>query len=386
MSGDASRFDPPRFGAADDASSVPALRARINDNMHAANREFTNFIAEVRADGKHPWTEPMSTMTMAHGRWVSHMLWLMAFGYFNSVVHTHQGNESLSAGAERACAAMCDAATDWSVHIVHMQNELDRGIKPLLSPSLDLYVPDSPQDAYEGIWSICDTINYEVFISLERFKELGSVPERFQCVYVELLARYNANVPSVLRFRERYDTDKSAYNRRQVIASMLDLMRAEFAIGQGLWAPYLLGQGFAEVLRRQKTLDGLDLGFDPWILTDPDQRVQHASDATSRRELYEFWKSIANPAAAYQVNQQLSDALRARRIRRRTGHGHMTVPWQSNFLVRIPTQFGQRMFQAGDQIVLYASQDDVGRSVLDVRRRATRLTRISDLLGHCQKT
>jgi len=168
-------------------------------------------------------------------------------------------------------------------------------------------------------------------------------------------------------------------NQLEIIRDAQPLAHALFELGQRLWAPYLLGQTYVEALRYKPTPEDLGVG-DPWVLTDPLQKQAHAHNPASQEELTKFWSSLADPAAALQLHQQIEEAVRQDRIRLRHGKGYKTVPWPAQYLVRYPVSFGGRKFASGELIAFYAEQVSETAVHLDVRRTG-RVTTLLELLG-----
>jgi hypothetical protein len=360
--------------------SITDLQKRIDTNLHTAMREMTSSIEDIRVSRQHPWTAEVKVLTLAHARWVAQMAWQNAFGFVTSLASGASGSTAIQANLAKPAEQLANIASDWSLQLIRIKNELDAGSTPPTVQLLPLTLPPMHSDANAGLWSIFETIDIQLQQDLLRFSEFGAVPAPLNPLIQDIVAKYSAIETPRGRLKERWYADESAHSRNQVIKELLPIAQTEFILGQQLWTPYLMGKPFAEYVRLKNSLEGLELGFDPWILTDPRQKRLHSNDPASKRELYELWKSIADPAAAYQTVRQLHEAMAKGKIRLRTLHGYHKVPWQSQYLVRIPIQIGPRFFKSGELIALYVSENGNGQRSLEIRRTG-RLTRIADLFG-----
>ncbi len=358
---------------------VAELLGRTVDNQYKTTQVFDAVVAQMQASGTTPWTAPVPTMAITHAQWLAAVLWQAATSYLDGVVVLYESEEVLPTQVYQECDSLCDLAGSMTMRAITLQSELDHGSKPLNASLVSL--PDLKIHGlgYVGVWAVFEAIYLQVVSDLQQIEKLG-IAKRMQDVYQTAKSALQPKADVFVYLQSSWRTSLSVESRKQLVREALPVVSEIFTIGQQLWAPYLLGQVYVTALRYKPTLDDLELGFDPWCMTDPVQQQKRAGDKASREQLTAFWESVADPAAAYQLSEQLRSALLTRRIRYRYGRAYGTVPWPAQYLVRFPLQLGTRTFNQGDLIVLYASSDDVGRHVIEVRRTG-RANGILEMLG-----
>lgn len=377
-----SRFAP-LFGrqgpAAGGDPQVAELLKRTVENQYKATYEFDGLVDRLQTMATTPWTAPLSTMAVTHSRWLSSILWQAASAYLDNVVVCYQEEGLLPAKVYEECDSLCDLAGSMTMQAIRLQSELDNGSRPPNASLVSLPDLSIAGAGYVGVWGVFETINLQVVTDFLLIEKLG-IAKQMQDVYQTAKAALKPKADVFVYLESSWASTTSVENRKQLVREALPVVSEIFTIGQQLWAPYLLGEVYRTALKYKPTLDDLELGFDPWCWTDIDQKRKRASDKASQEELTQFWESIADPAAAYQLSEQLRAALLTDRIRWRTGKSYNVPPWPSQFLVRYPIQLGARTFASGDLIGLFIAEDDSGKRVAEVRRTG-HVTNILELLG-----
>lgn len=140
-----------------------------------------------------------------------------------------------------------------------------------------------------------------------------------------------------------------------------------FRVGQLLAHPRLLDR--PEVQVASVNAPALPLpgqpGFDPWSLTDPDNRAQWQRDPAAQRAIDVLWRMDPNPAATLTIQAQIDAALAAGLIvagvdgqGRRTGN-YFCCPWAAIYLVRRPVTIAGRTLRAGEQFTYDVSAEEM---------------------------
>lgn len=362
---------------ADGDPQVAELLARTVSGQVQATSVMDDLIAELQSSGKTPWTTAIPNMAVAHSRWLAAMLWQMATCYLDGNVEMHSAAAALPAEVYRECDDLCDQADAMTLRSIQLQSGLDHGVRPTNAEMAPFPKLNAEGLGYAGVWQALEAVLLQVRSDL-RVIELAGVSKPMQSVSQKVHASYQPVADQFVYLQSSWKTATSEENRRELVRTALALTQQLFVLGQQIWAPYLLGQVYVEALRYKPTLEDLGVS-DPWVLTDPRQKEARKGNPTNQQELTEFWTKLADPAAAVQLHQQLQDAVQARRIRMRTGHGYQTTPWPAQYLVRYPVTFGARTFHSGDLIALYV---DPSAEQWQVEVRKTgRLTNLLDLLG-----
>lgn len=357
---------------------VAELLKRTVTSQYQATRAFDALVAGLKTAGTTPWTAPVPSMAVAHKRWLSSALWQLATSYLDGVVEVHSHEAEIPRATYKQCDALCDLAGAMTMQAIKLQSEMDTGVRPtnaelVYLPSFDLTGP-----GYTGVWRICEAVYMLVQNDFRAIEELG-VDRRMQAVHQVVKSALKPKVDVFSFLRTSWSTTATRDNQLEIIHNALPLTQELFALGQQLWVPYLLGPVYVEALRYKPNPEELGIS-DPWALTDPLLKREYVGDKAKLEELKKFWRSLADPAAALALSQQVQDALKHRRIRLRYGQGYKTVPWPAQYLVRSPVTFGTRSFTTGDLVAFYVNQVSDSKAELEVRRTG-RVTSILGLLG-----
>lgn len=362
---------------ADGDPQVAELLKRTVDNQYQATCVVDMLVAQMRSGGTTPWTAPIPSMAILHTRWLSAILWQAATAYLDGVVECYASNGVIPPETYSECDSLCDAAAAMTLRAIQLQSEMDHGVRPTnaeLVPFLSL-ATNGP--GYAGVWRACEAVFLQVRADIRVIEAFGTPPQ-MRTVQQVLKAAYQPKADMFAYLQNNWNSTTSRDNRIEVVQTALPIAQELFSIGQQLWAPYLIGQVYAEALRYKPTLAELGI-TDPWVLTDATQKQARQNDRASKDELTEFWESLADPSVASRLHEQLLNALQTGKIRK-TGRSYPTVPWQEQYLVRYPITFGTRDFKCGDLIGFYVSDDGTGKQTVEIRRTG-RLTHLLDLLG-----
>jgi hypothetical protein len=167
--------------------------------------------------------------------------------------------------------------------------------------------------------------------------------------------------------------------QRQWLVAMTDEMKlnivrqaekgaqALFAAGQQLWAPYLLGQVYTQCVHAKQTIDDLELGFDPWSITDPTVRGERQGNPKAVDDLTAFWFSNPNPGKSFRLYQEILAARERRLVRYVTGEAFPYCPWAPMWLAWRQVTIGDVLLEAGAYFSLYVGRNAAGDFVSEIR-------------------
>lgn len=358
---------------------VAELLTRTVEGQTQAIDAFDAQIQSLSTANSTIWELPISALTLLHSHWLAAMLWQMSTCFLDGVVETYQTDETIPEKAYAQGDALCDYADEAMLRSVQANAESSMGTRPLNAQLVDFPDLKLRLEDFAGVWCACRCVIEQVQDDLKVIEHYG-IPSRMQALHQEVVKQLQPQLMVFEQLNKSWEATTTSNNSVQVLKKAVPIAKLVFAIGQKLWAPYLLGNVYKEALTRQPTLNELELGFDPWLLTDPLQKEIKQKSNESLKQLTDFWTNVANPAAAVQLSNQLEEALRTDRIRRRYGRGYGNIPWQSQFQVRFPVQIGEKTFKPGQLIAFYPSDDGTGKLQLEMKGTG-RLTHILDLLG-----
>lgn len=366
-----------RNGQAAGDPQVAELLTRTVAGQSKSVSSVNEFAAHVEHVGATLWTAAVPSMAIAHTRWMAAMLWQMATCYLDGNVVEYQAAGSLPPAVYRECDALCDQAEAMTLESIKLRSGLDQGLRPTNVQLSSMPALDVNGQGYVGVWYALQAVFLQVREDFVHAALAGNL-KQMQKVHKQFVAEYQPLVDQYAYLITSWSSASTEQNRRDLVATALPLAEKLFALGQKVWAPYLMGQVYTEALRYKPSLEDLEIS-DPWMLTDYRQRQAREGKVDSERQLTEFWTKLADPASAVQLHQQLQIELGAKRIRVRTGYGYNTIPWPSQYLVRFPVTFGERTFVGGDLIALYVDQSS-DKWQVEVRKTG-HLTKVLDLLG-----
>jgi hypothetical protein len=231
---------------------------------------------------------------------------------------------------------------------------------------------------------VYDFVTWRVSDDSELLTAGTRIPQRFRPLYRDMSRQVRIHTEVMSELRRSFLATSIPENAEQILHEAKSHVEELFTLGQQLWAPYLLGTAYTEAQRRQLSLDELDLGFDPWILTDTWKKKQEQGNPTSRDELAKFWTAIKDPTKLYKLAEQVARLREEDSLRERTGQGYSTVPWPPQFLVRRQFTLDGRVFIPGDLIGYFVRKQSEDEIFVDMRKTG-HLVKLLDLLGQPSK-
>ena len=361
---------------------VAPLRSRLGAGRTAqfeATTKLDDLFVEGRLADQKPWSLPTGKLTIAHQWWLVSAYWQVAAAFLDGVLDLDKDKHFLSPDIYAACERLIQTAEDANLQAVRDRSKLDVGLPVPRAPlqSLpDLLINDK---TYLGAWQALEAVATQVRIDQDRVVSL-TVPKRFTAVFKTLVGVAQPNLAEFEQLQQHWLAASDASARLTFAQRAVGPAKELFAAGQQYVAPHLIGRLYDESKQATPALDELELGFDPWILADPEQRPARQQDKADVASLIDFWRKVER-AEAVTLHQHLDDALRRDRVRRRAGRGYDALPWSAQYLVRFPLTFGGRRFKAGDLIVYYLVQRSANDWRVEIRRTG-RVNRPLELLGH----
>jgi len=366
--------------AAGEVSAAP-LASRLvagASSRYDAATKLDETLAEAGFSLHGLWTLSPAQQAVAQLWWLSAVGWETAERFFARLTSATQ-RQFIDRDGVPWCEGLCAAAETYTTEAVRCQSQVEVQVSvppPQIKQLKDLPVTD---DLVAGTWAILEAIYDRV--QEDQTRLLGmKVPKRFRPVLHEIVKIVHPNMAVFEHLRQEWDSATTASTRLGVVNQGFDPIRALFRAGQMCWAPSLTGQVYLQCLHTQPTLEDLEFGFDPWLLTDPLQRKAREPKLEHQQELTRFWEKVTSPGDAREVAQQLEQWVRNRKIRQRWGQGQVMVPWPSQFLVRYPVSYGGRSFQCGDLISAFVLQQSDKDWQVEIRRTG-RVTDLLELFG-----
>jgi hypothetical protein len=369
-----------RFGQqASGDPMVADLLTRTVENQYRVTGLLDQLMEPLAYDGNRRWLAPSSEMVVLQSHWVAAMLWQMATAYLDAVVNHYMSFGQLPRAVYQECDSLCDYASSMTLQAIQLKGRLTQRAA-LPQPNLaELPKLDFNGEGYAGALRALEAVYLQVSEDI-RVMQNSQVPKKMQPVYTALMTMAQPDLDAFVYLRDTWRTTRVEDNRRQIVRDAARVIGSLYAVGQKLCSPMLLGALYTNSLNYRLKLEELEIGFDPWILTDLMNKPAYMKDPTARQTLADFWETVANPAAARQVAEALQSAVQNGHVMYRGGFGYRIVPWPGQYLVRFPMQFGPRSFNAGDLIAIYVNRDDNNKAVIEVRRTG-RLNSPGALLG-----
>lgn len=362
----------------DDDHPLARLLAKMTKPTLAAMNKVTDYDHELLLAGAVPWTAPLPLMTVMHGFWLVSVHRQMIQQYTDAAIKMLPRKNAVPPEVTSFIQDYVARIDDLELATVRLESQHAQGLKLRLAEPVPLPTFLNSHSLSFAVWNAYSVLHQQLRLDEVRIAKLG-VPRHFEAIQKEFK---DLLIPTYRQFdvvRERLSDNPTVQEYDEAIKDVRPLADLYFTAGQGLWAPYLLGNSYRDAMRYKPTLDDLNFGFDVWCLTDPAELKKRTTDDASRQTLYEFWKKVKRPVEAARLQAELAEALKTRRLRRQTNKQHSEVPWQSLYLVRFPITFSGREFASGDQIVIFPKETPGGYE-LEVRRNG-RLTHPLDLLG-----
>lgn len=361
-------------------SHVADILRRTVEGQPAATSAFDSRASSLLSLKTLP-LDDLPVMTVTHAEWLAAMYWQMASCFLDSTVPAFAGTSDVfRALAYTDSDILCDSATDWSRKAVQIRATITNSGKVRIAKATALPQFSLTPQTHYGVWAVYDFVTWRVSDDSELLAIDTRIPQRFRSLYRDMSRQVRIHTEVMSELRRSFLATSIPENAEQILHEAKNHVEELFTFGQQLWAPYLLGTSYTEAQRRQLSLDELELGFDPWILTDPKRRKIEEHNPESRKALAEFWSSVTDIPALHQLALQVIELRRSDSLRRRSGRDYSIVPWSSQFLVRRPVTLCDRAFEPGDLIAFFTRPQD-SQVMVDIRKTG-KLTKPLDLLGH----
>ena len=346
---------------------VADLLKRTYTKLREVDESWQKLRSELKSS---VYTMPLPQMTMLYNNWLSSLLWQVALVFTDGVI-TLYSESALPEEVYRVADALCDDAA--------AQTRRTKSIKPVLAQLAEM--PRLPNNVltYSGVWDACNEIVDQISDDFDTINQFV-FPSRMVDIHTATAKVIQTHLPAVKALRDDWNSTTTADNRMQLTKELLTHTAEIFKAGQQLWAPYMVGEKFKEAIQKEKSLDELGLGFDPWILTDPRRKAQVQANAVKVKELIGFWESVTERDPMETLVSEVDNALRSGKIRRRTVCGYTTAPWQSQFLVVRPVTLGGVAFQPCHLCAYYPHHKFTGEVAIEMRRMGV-VRSIPELLG-----
>lgn len=358
---------------------VADLLKRTVEGQPAAVAAFDTRLAQLLTDGSLVHAH-LPTMAVTHTEWLAALHWQLATLYLDANVQARDVDEATFVKSVYPTGdTLCDAAAYWSRLATQTRSALVHKAKVRLTQVAEL--PQFPINlyTYQGVWAIFNWVALQAASYVSLFERSGNVPARFVPLYREIYRLVHSHVGAMSELRKDFNSTMITANALDVLVQAVPHVQALNSLVQHLWAPYLFGQRYTDALRRQLTLEELNLGVDPWVLTDPEAAMQRGRDTASRNELAAFWSTVSDIPATIRLAQQVRELDDKDVLRRRTGRAYQVVPWPAQFLVRTPAVLCGRQFVPGDLVAYFVRGGATGATV-EIRKTG-HLVQPIDLLG-----
>jgi len=306
---------------------------------------FDTSFARIKSGGFVPWTASAGQMTLLHAEWVASVTWQWATILTDAAVLNEQGDD-ISDVAYSLVLKYCGDGADQSVKAMQTANALIRdGKRPantgILQPSLHINAA-----LLEPTWALVEATASRIFADLALVRRLG-IPERFKFVYTALEEALRP-VASVYEFhQDQWQYSPDTASRREILKDAMKLIPEFYKIGQQIWAPYLLGGIFVDVLRSSAVFDKYNLDIAPWVITNPSEATKKSNDRDACITLAEFWKTIADPRSVVALQELINEAIDLGTVKRVEGSTYRIVPWHDQYQALEPITLGTFQCEKG---------------------------------------
>ena len=324
---------------------VTALIGRTTDGLRKAMAASDTSFARIKSGGFVPWTASAGEMTLLHAQWVASVTWQWATILTDAAVLNEQGND-ISDVAYSLVLKYCADAADQSVKSMQMANALlHHGKRPantaILPPKLHINVA-----LLEPTWALVEATAGRIFADLALIRRLG-IPERFKFVYTAIEKALQPIASVYEYYQDQWRVSPDVASRREILKDATKLIPDLYKIGQQIWAPYLLGSLFVDVLRSSAVFDKYNLGIDPWVITNPTEATKRSNDKESCIAVAEFWKTMADPRSVVALQELINEAIDLGTVKRVEGSTYRIAPWHDQYQALEPITLGTLQLDKG---------------------------------------
>ncbi len=339
-------------------------------------------IEQLRSSGTSPYSLDDATMAALRAQWTASLFWMMTTSFLDGVILQEESTSGeLSKKQYNVIDSLCDSATEATMQAIDVSATAEHKGKVTVKLPFEIPLRSATSGTYNGIWAYCVTVIATVGQLLEQHSTIG-IPVRMRELHETMTVAYTKQHQVFTYLVKQWHAAKTKQSKLQSAEQALQIANDVFVIGIKLTAPAAHGGEFVMAQKRKLRPDELDLGFDQWILTDPNLVTAKQNDPTAVQQLAEFWESVSAPQTLLALRQEVDHALATRFVRRRTGRGYASiVPWPSQFLVVKTWTVSGTQFELGDLVSFYPERSSDGKTAVSIRKTG-RIKRPFDLLGH----
>lgn len=353
-----------RKGDGADLSAIRPLRARVSAGLIGRQDARTHLDSLFISNSK-IWSAPQALQTTALGWWMMQMSWEIANVFIEGVAASSP-EDAVPNATYKAGEQLCKRAEEASVLAIrnHSQVEVNLGLAPMKMQPF----PQLPKDIYScaGVWAAYEAVYLQV--QTDKSRILGAqVPQRFRPVMERLVQMISPSVALFEYCQNQWLVAMTPEDKLRVVVQASEHAEKLFEAGQMFWAPYFLGGLYTQCQTAKPTLDELDLGFDPWAITDYKIRELRRNDAKSLNELIAFWMANPNPMLAYRLFTEVEEAMARREVRWVTGNAFPYCPWAPMWLAWKDVTLAGRKYPAGTYFSVYAGKGNGGKFVCEIQ-------------------
>lgn len=346
------------------APHVTELVQRTTEGLAEASKAFGSTYDRLIQQGVHPWSAPAADLTLLHTQRLVQHSWESATAFLDAIVTTSLSVDDLSSEEYRVCDVLCDEAVSHGLAAVKMQATVAQGTRPPNARIIGLKQTGVNGLNYAGSWFVVVALVEGVMSDLMLLEQ--GLPAQMQRLHASLVERIKPQLDLFCYLHAQWSSATSVSNRQQIVRDVIPLADPFYRLLQQLWAPYLLGAAYVGPLKSAEILGPLNLGIDPWLITDPTLSANLAANQESCRQLAEFWKTVADPRQVIAVQTELTEAVRAGALSILGGQSVKIAPWFPQYRVVRPVSINGKDLNPGQKVTLHP-RGSSGKRVIDIR-------------------
>lgn len=332
------------------APKVSELVERTTIGLVTAEAALDATIQRLADRSIHPWHAPAGDLTLMHAQRMVKQLWCAATAFLDATVASSSGDD-LSQEQYRVCDKLCDDATRAGLEAISTASSVAQGQR---LPNTRLI--SAPQFSvngvsYEGVWAVVSALIDGVMMDLAILEQ--NLPTQFTRLHASLINGVAPQLKSHSYLSSQWNASSAPSNRQQIVRNIQPVLDVFYKLMQQVWAPYLLGAPYVGLLKSEAILGPLNLGIDPWMLTDPTVASNRAASQADCRALAEFWHSVADPQQAVPLQRDITDACQRGLIEIVAGSTVKIAPWFPKYVVVHPVTLDGQDIPAGKHFTIY---------------------------------
>lgn len=350
-----------------DASAVNSLRGRVGVGLSSqlrASDYLSDLMREVMLGAKPFWTTPADVQSVALSWWQTLLYWQWAERYLAYIPQDERQNTPTV--CLQAVEMLCNRAESATVDAISAQSQQE--VQVQLSRAASQPFPDFVVDEVtcESVWAVCETTYQQVGTDLKQVM-MSPAQARFKPVLLLLQQRLHPSLRLMEHYQGVWLTAATRSAKVAIVQRAVESVRTLFQAGQLLWGLYLLGDAYTAALHQKVTLEDLELGFDPLILTDPDVREYVMAHEAMRDQLAGMWAAISDPSSVLALQREILAAREHGSIRLMDGSTLDYCPWVPVWVAWRSVTIGGLALNFGDMFALYAGMNGEGRFVCEIQ-------------------